>query len=1489
MLFFISRALNEPFGYDIQDIKLNRQCASIAYDLLVSHSASPLTRDHLIDPNHCTPFWLENSLTTPTSSLYVHPVSRTSLSSYFRRLRHIPRSVIIGLLTFTTWSLLITFLSWSLTRDDYNVNPKIRWWQFYVPLDSSTASYVSLGAFLLLGFWLSDAYNRYWKGLQLWQTGLQPKLRKYAFFLSISFPRGFWHARDRERLLSHIVAFPYVVKAHLRSSRDLTELNGILSPNDLASLQNAHNMPVHIGNVLAAYASHVDATFFRHGPGINAALGIAGFINVLEIEPLLLDFAQCDIIRRFPIPPAFTTHLQLCAVFWLITLPLTVITYHGFVSILYLLPIGYSIIKMLNIGREIADPFGYDIDDIPLEEFCFNIKSAVEESYRQTSDGTCNVIQISPYRREKFYPNAINEKQIEEGDLDIFQRREDSPTLKSWALNIYQKVPAVHLSLLVIATVWAVVATFLSWKLSKIWGVKGNMCPKWCSPIDIDSNVLSNVGFALFLILAFRASDGVSRYEDGAESIYEIRLNLCAYAQEVVQAFADGQMHPRDKERIVAHLVEIPLRFRDQLLDSDGGGCSAKGSLLTHEDRAVVDSSADPIDYLLKVVQAYFVTADMPGKSEPYKVTDSNGLFFAAGVISSIRISRLRELISKIRSVKRFPVVGCYRRHQYVFTALWLAFLPFSMTSQTGFFTILWAPLISYGVLALEALASKLVDPYGTDDTDLDVYSLFTNTANEILETVNSVGWECEYHVRESQLDESPRLGCLLLRDAVMNGCTLASLPAECGQDDSIGKFYGPHKLKMKPCLLAHITRSVPVFQLFAVVGWTCVACIISYYSRSGAIDGDERWWSAFLSVNKDVLQNVSFGTFTVLGFFVRAAFGRYHKAGSVFGDHLRGACHTLTTMFLSYWPPDAMHKGDKERIIGHIATLPFALKADLRHSRDLREARGLLSSSDLARVTYSENMSLHCISVIKQYYYKAMTRKSTIKSSAVKGGFLNVAMLGHMFDLEEAVNTALFLNDISIAPGFVALVNTLLIIFFGTLPFAIAELSGWFSILWAALVAYGVLGMYEVAKELQHPFGSDLNDFDLDEMSNSIVADILSVYNKQPGGFESIVEAEAIPEDIGEGSMSGVKSEAEFHVLFRSHEDLPLRTRIVNSLKIASRSAPLWVLFVSGLWSAGIVAIAYVLSENFSFREQDQNPLWFLSAISVDPAIMKYIGFALFLLLAFRLDDSHRRYVKALTIWNEDLTGELRTTVHRIFAGFRSGGWHKNDISRIAGHLNSFAVSLVGLLRNEDKENTLRQSLGPTDAHRVVTSQTGPDHCLDVVFGYLVDAQNRHGQTNPKFMSMYNYMRVIDLMRKLSLSVRSCARIVKIPLPYGYVHHQRIFMCIWILLLPLSLVETSGWVTPLWTVIISYGIIGIEHWASELSDPFGHDFSDIPLDLLCLRVHTIVKSAMSQFSDGLLPFIQRNRFAFESTVRRDIFVPLEKHETVVKGNGNGD
>lgn len=1491
MVFNHALALNDPFGFDEQDIRLNRLCAQLSYEILVDCFVTRMGCGDLIDKEHETPFWLENSC-PPEESKEDYVLGGSKIrnapekkGAILRTLMRIRFPVIIGMTILIIWGLFIVFLTWALSQDKDRSRGD-RWWSLYIPLDTDTTGYVSLGVFILLGFWVDDAYGRFWRALQLWEMEIRPKVTHFAFQLSIICKRGLWHERDRERLLSYLAALPYAVMLHLRGSRDVSVFGGILSPKDISYLAEAPALHAHIMNVIYAYISKADVKYLPKNSDMMTTFGSALLMIYFNVERLEASLLDCDVIQKFPLSPTFTLHLQIYTIFWLALLPLMLVIFHGFLSFIFLIPIGFSIINLLCVGSELSDPFGFDKDDLPLRVFCDEIKASVRDVYLQTERG------VDFFIRESKYDRKILRPQRPEEDVEDISQNDKRLTLRGSLWKLINWLPSVPMTAQVIAILWSVIGVLVSWGLSKVWkNDRQEECAHWCSPVDVQAPVLGDVGFALFMILTFRASDAITRYNDGARIMSDLEMNLRNIALEVVQVFPDATFHQNDKERIIAHLAQIPLCFRDMLLGISRSETDEKVGVLSDEDLHLFEDSPSPLDHLLRTVESYFITANVPNRPDDPDIKDTMVTYSVTHFVIK-RMHIVRGLLAQALCVKRFPIIRSYRRHQLIFAVIWLIFLPFSLTPFTGFFAILWSSVISYAVLSMEHLATRLADPFGRDSIDLPIETLCKNASAVILGAVDSVNWDCDHHIRQSDIDQHDRIGVIVSGRNVYCKHSVASSDFPDMYEENDKKlppiaFSGPRKQPTERTLYAHLLRSVPWLTLVAIIAWTAIACTISYIVRNRDPREPARWWTSRISVSGHVTTHLSIAAFALLSFYVRASFVRYDIAGTVWYDYLRAYCHAILAQLVSYWSHDELHSGDHRRVVGHIAALPIVLKHELRHSRDIREIKALVSSSDLARIECAESMSAHCLDVVRAYFYKTMARVKDVgidkeqnknnKDSPrkFKPGRVTLVLWNDLIAVEKTVQDALHLNRYDIAPGFLNLLKTLLSLWFIILPFVLAEQTGWFTILWVSIIAYGLLGMFSVAAELQHPFGSDLNDFNLNKEADHIVVDILDTYRRQPNGFNSLVQPN--DSEISMWTKDSDEESEEQDRLFAEEDNLHWSRRLKRVLKLAARPVQWWMLVAAGVWAAVCVSAALLVSINFPQKggNKDCAP-WFCSAIAIDEEVKEYIGFVLFMLLGFRLTDSHFRYVRALRSWQGEILGMTRLVTSRLFASYKEGTWHKGDLQRLAGHIAANSISIMGGVRNRDYRDKLNTVLSKKDVNSVLATCERDDYCIDVLRAYLIKAEEKVVRNERHSNSGNELIRLMRYVQKLGSKAMNCIVMARVPMPFGYVQHLRIFLLIWLMLLPLGLVESSGWVTILWTVIIAYGVIAIERWSTELGDPFGFDLSDLPLERLCDRIIDAVQYDFFLFRNGMTPLIKADREPFPISTEEDSSVSSE-------------
>lgn len=877
MLFSIGAALSEPFGFDIHDVKLNSLAAGTALTLLDAFSRETQDLKRVVRKAHDPPEWLDKQLgdfskERPSSKIWDWC---TSIASGC-----MSKSVFLSMVGVVLWTTFLIVLTYEVRST--SSGQTCNWWCIYLPLDSSITAYVSLGIFLVLGFWLNVAYNRYWTALQLWQSKFKTGVEQVAFFFAMACKQGTWHDGDRERLFSHLVALCYAAKWELRGSRDTKELYAILSHEDVKAFEESEDVYGHALDVIFGYMNSLERVHTDTVQVPFCPFKSSKYASILALRGLDRSVGECISIHKYPIPKSYTMHLKLFTFFWLALLPMSLIEFAGFLSFLYIIPISYSVLRLIDIGSNLADPFGSDKEDIPLDEFCRQVKQSIHDIYSGSLEGTPAFVYPSEYAREAFTAVPLKEgsehvtsdssdkKQVGPYSkwtrmLRLSQKETVSPkldpTLAGSLKNLFNKLPSVSVRHMVLVLIWSVAAVGISYGLSYVWSEKKrNACNAWCSPLDVETHVLANIGFALFMILSFRASDAIGRYDEGAKLIFNIQMNLRTMAIEAVQNYANDFFHKHDKERIVAHLVQIPLCFRDHLLGIVRDYPEDKEGMLSPEDRRRFETSPTPLDHLVQTVEAYFILQDSVAREGHPDIPKVR----TAGTFTEtllIRMLKVREAMSKAFGVKKFPVISSYTRHQHLFTFLWLALLPFAMTPNTGFFTILWAPLISFGVLGLEEIAEKLVDPYGNDAIDIPLDKMCLEASSSIIQGVTSVNWGCDVHTQSGGSEISPQLGTVLNKKTPGHAYTLAHFDKseECTEfgEGEPQNFAGPKIPKMKPSLFAHLIRSVPWWVLVCITSWTTVATLISYLARDKSQVA--RWWQSNFSVNTTVATYLSF------------------------------------------------------------------------------------------------------------------------------------------------------------------------------------------------------------------------------------------------------------------------------------------------------------------------------------------------------------------------------------------------------------------------------------------------------------------------------------------------------------------------------------------------------------------------------------------------------------------------------------------------------
>ncbi|GAB4037120.1 bestrophin family protein [Spirosoma gilvum] len=90
------------------------------------------------------------------------------------------------------------------------------------------------------------------------------------------------------------------------------------------------------------------------------------------------------------------------------------------------------------------------------------------------------------------------------------------------------------------------------------------------------------------------------------------------------------------------------------------------------------------------------------------------------------------------------------------------------------------------------------------------------------------------------------------------------------------------------------------------------------------------------------------------------------------------------------------------------------------------------------------------------------------------------------------------------------------------------------------------------------------------------------------------------------------------------------------------------------------------------------------------------------------------------------------------------------------------------------------------------------------------------------------------------------CERIKSTPIPFSYMLFIKLFIMLYVLLLPFTVVAVYGYLTIPAVLLTSYILVGLEMIGEEIEEPFGLERNDLPLNqlsqLIRVNVHDILQ-----------------------------------------------
>ncbi|WP_448380930.1 bestrophin family protein [Gloeomargarita sp.] len=223
---------------------------------------------------------------------------------------------------------------------------------------------------LLLVFRTNSSYDRYWEGRKAWGD-IVVNVRNLARTIQLCIPVPTeTESQQRQRILQMLPGLAVATKLHLRETTDQTDLAPYFHTDELAQLQHSPNRPLQIALWIQDY---LQQEFQQERIDTVRLLELNQFLNAI-----IQGLTACERIRQTPIPPAYLIYLRRLIALYCLCLPVALVNQWDWWTVLVAGIVGFILFGIEELGRQIADPFGLDPNDLPLEAICATLAENVK-------------------------------------------------------------------------------------------------------------------------------------------------------------------------------------------------------------------------------------------------------------------------------------------------------------------------------------------------------------------------------------------------------------------------------------------------------------------------------------------------------------------------------------------------------------------------------------------------------------------------------------------------------------------------------------------------------------------------------------------------------------------------------------------------------------------------------------------------------------------------------------------------------------------------------------------------------------------------------------------------------------------------------------------------------------------------------------------------------------------------------------------------------
>ena len=244
----------------------------------------------------------------------------------------------------------------------------------------------------------------------------------------------------------------------------------------------------------------------------------------------------------------------------------------------------------------------------------------------------------------------------------------------------------------------------------------------------------------------------------------------------------------------------------------------------------------------------------------------------------------------------------------------------------------------------------------------------------------------------------------------------------------------------------------------------------------------------------------------------------------------------------------------------------------------------------------------------------------------------------------------------------------------------------------------------------------------------------------------------------------------------------------------------------------------------------------------------LAFYGVAIGIVVGFRNSSAYARWWEARTLWGT-IVNKSRTLARQVLTTMspeaNATAIEQAELAAVQRQLVLYQVAYVHALRQQlrglDPVAVVAHLLPDEDPAKLAQEKNLALTLQRRMSATLIAARERG------WLDQWEWQAIDESMAGLMDAQGGAERIKNTPMPKQFDFFPRLFVHIYCLMLPVGLVETLGWFTPLGSTLVGFMFLALEKIGNDLEDPFENTIHDVPMTAIATTIEINLRQLLGE------------------------------------------